>query len=112
MNIDELTLGQMKEIKSMIGCENKHKSYPYPVGKNVLIRTVTMALTGHLIEVTETELVLERAAWIADIGRYHIALRDGILSEVEPFPDGRVIVGRGSVVDVCEWNHELPRDAK
>lgn len=33
-------------------------------------------------------------------------------AEVEPFPDGPVLVSRGSVIDVCEWRHALPRSVK
>lgn len=80
---------------------------PYEIGKSYLIRTVTHYLTGKLEEVGDKELVLSTAAWIADTGRFHNALRDGTLSEVEPMP-GRVIVGRGAIVDVSEWNHPLP----
>lgn len=45
------------------------------------------------------EIVLEDAAWIADTGRFSDALTSMSFQEVEPFPDGKVIVGRGSVVD-------------
>ena len=86
-------------------------SHPYEIGKNYFIRTVTHHLTGKLIRVTDQELVLDDAAWIADDGRFHIALKDGVLNEIEPFP-GQVIVGRGSLIDACVWLHALPREAK
>lgn len=79
------------------------------LGKNVLIRTVTMTLTGRLVAVADMELVLEDAAWVADTGRFADALAEGTLNEVEPFPTGRVLVGRGAVVDACLWAHALPR---
>lgn len=82
---------------------------PYFIGTKMLIRTVTMTLTGLLVEVYERELVLTSAAWIADTGCYHDALTTGTLVGVEPYPDGRVIVGRGALVDACEWVHALPR---
>jgi len=85
---------------------------PYTIGMKIFIRTVTMIVTGRLVEVHEHELVVEDAAWVADTGRFSAALASGTLSEVEPFPDGRVIVGRGSIVDACEWAHELPRAVK
>ena len=110
MNIDELTLGQIKQIQSMCG-STKSTVSPWKIGKNYFIRTVTMIQTGRLVDVTEHELVLEDAAWIADTSRFHEALKSGKFSEVEPFPDGQVIVGRGAVIDACEFNHALQRIA-
>src|SRR3990167_4090803 len=51
------------------------ESGPWKIGKCYLIRTVTMIDTGRLVEVTEQELVLEDAAWIADTGRFADALQ-------------------------------------
>lgn len=108
MNINELTLGQIKEIKSMCGSKIS-KPHPYKIGANYLIRTVTMIQTGRLVEVTDQELVLEDAAWIADTGRFSNALQKVQFEEVEPFPDGQVIVGRGSIIDATQINGTLPR---
>ena len=74
----------------------------WEIGKHYLIRTVTMIDTGRLVAVTEHELVLEDAAWIADTGRFADALKSESFAEVEPFPDGRVIIGRGAVVDAVQ----------
>ena len=87
--------------------------HPFTVGKNWFIRTVTHHLTGKLIRVTATELVMVDAAWIPDDGRFHQAISGGILGEIEPYPDGlEVVIGRGSIVDACEWRHALPRVQK
>jgi hypothetical protein len=75
---------------------------PWVIGKHYLIRTVTMIDTGKLVAVTQQELVLEDAAWIADTGRFSDALRSESFNEVEPFPDGRVIIGRGAVIDAVQ----------
>jgi hypothetical protein len=76
---------------------------PWEIGKTYLIRTVTMIDTGRLVAVTPQELVLEDAAWIADTGRFALAVKTAEFDEVEPFPDGRrVIVGRGSVIDAVQ----------
>jgi hypothetical protein len=84
-------------------------------GKNVLIRTVTHYYTGLLAGQVDgahmSWLQLEDAAWIADTGRFSDALKDGTLSEVEPYP-GECFVSAGAVVDVCAWPHELPRAKK
>jgi hypothetical protein len=58
--------------------------------------------TGRLVAVTEHELVLENAAWIADTGRFFDSLQACTFAEVEPFPTGQVIVGRGSIVDAVQ----------
>lgn len=84
----------------------------FELGKNYLIRTVTMIDTGRLVDITDNELVLEDAAWIADTGRFSKSLTTCDFSEVEPFPDGaKVIVGRGAIVDAVEIP-KLPRDVK
>ena len=87
------------------------QDHPYPTGKNVFIRTVTMNYTGKLVAVTEKELVLEDVAWIADSGRFNEALKSGKLNEVEPFPAGKVIIGRDGA-EVSIWAHALPREVK
>jgi len=81
------------------------------VGKNYLIRTVTMIQIGRLIRVTEKELMLEKACWVADTGRFSTALKEGTLNEVEMFLNP-VIVGRGAIVDATEWTHDLPEKTK
>jgi hypothetical protein len=80
-------------------------------GKNVLIRGVTHYYTGHLTEVVDGWLHLEKAAWVADTGRFAQALRSGDLSEVEPYP-GDCWVNGAAVMDIAPWAHELPREVK
>ena len=86
-------------------------STSYQIGKCYLIRTVTMTELGRLVRITDSDLVLEDASWVADTGRFAAALKDGTLSEVEPFPN-EVIVSRGAIVDGAEWPHALPREVK
>ena len=109
MDIENLTIGEAKKIAAMfcgeIGVKaatNNTTQCPWEIGKVYLIRTVTMIDTGRLVQVTDRELVLEDAAWIADTGRFSDALAKTEFNEVEPFPEGRVIVGRGSVIDAVE----------
>jgi|SRR3990167_1978477 len=111
MHIDDLTLKEIKYLQSLLNSIGE-SSHPYSLGKNYFIRTVTHHLTGKLVQVADKELVLEDAAWIADDGRFHDALKTGELNEIEPFPAGKVIVGRGSLIDCCEWLHDLPRSQK
>jgi hypothetical protein len=85
--------------KSKQTSTNKAPKSAWEIGKCYLIRTVTMIDTGRLVAVTDHEIVLEDAAWIADTGRFADALQKCEFNEVEPFPAGRVIVGRGAIVD-------------
>ena len=81
------------------------------LGQKYYIRTVTHHYTGRLIQMDDQYLVLSDSAWIADSGRWKEAIGDGILNEVEPYPD-QVIVNRHAVCDIAIWNHELPREQK
>jgi len=88
---------------------------PWVVGQNYIIRTVTMMHVGKLFAVYPTELVMVQDSWIADAGRWHLCLRDGIeaINDIEPFnPEDAVIIGRGSVIDATIWRHALPKDTK
>jgi hypothetical protein len=83
------------------------------VGKNVFIRTVTHHYTGKATGLSDGFITLVTAAWIADDGRFNEAISAGKLNEVEPYPDGmEVDIGIGSIIDICPWNHKLPRDVK
>ena len=85
--------------------------HPLTVGNAVFVRTVTGYYTGLLAEITNTDLLLTDAAWIADTGRWNNALVTGQLEDIEPYPDP-TSVSRGSVVDVTTWKHPLPRTVK
>jgi len=120
MNLDELTIGDAKKLVKMFPPEAQYlqtkateqeMAEPWQLGKNYLIRTVTMIQTGRLIKVTDKELVIEDAAWIADTGRFADALKTGKFNEVEPFPDGQVIIGRGAIIDAIQIS-VLPREQK
>ena len=87
------------------------KSHSFKVGEKYLIRTVTMHYTGRVIAITDSDIVLEDAAWIADTGRFSNSLLTGELSEIECYPNP-VGVCRGVIVDFTEWKHPLPRNTK
>src|SRR2546430_17214148 len=99
--LDDLTIGEVKQLVALFGQPALNDS-AWEIGKIYLIRTVTMIDTGRLVAVTPQELVLEDAAWIADTGRFTQAVEKAEFGEVEPFPSGRVIVGRGSVIDAVQ----------
>jgi hypothetical protein len=101
IKLDELTIGEAHELARLVGVAQS-TSEPWEIGKIYLIRTVTMIDTGRLVAVTPQELVLEDAAWIADTGRFTQAVENAEFGEVEPFPLGRVIIGRGSIIDAVQ----------
>lgn len=109
--INKLTIGEAREISRIFnGGPSPHES-PYKIGEVYLIRTVTMIDTGRVVHVTAQEIVLTEAAWIADTGRFSDALKKAEFSEVEPFPDGEVIVNRAAVIDACRIERS-PRSQK
>ena len=88
--------------------DNSH----WPIGGNMMIRTVTHIVTGKIVKVTSSEIVVTDAAWIADTGRYAGAVASGDFGEVEPYPEGQqVIVGRGALIDATVIP-KLPRVQK
>lgn len=107
IDVKDLTLRQIEEIQSVfdnkeVGCAPKCDHAAWEIGKTYLIRTVTMNDTGRLVMVTPQELVLEDAAWIADTGRFADAVKNATFGEVEPFPDGKVVIGRGAIIDAVQ----------
>lgn len=111
MNINELTIGQAREIAAMFNTGKPAESHPFEIGQPYLIRTVTMANAGTVVAVHPTEIVLRDASWIADTGRFSDAIKSAEFSEVEPFPDGEVIIGRGAIIDAVRIN-KVPRSQK
>lgn len=110
--LQELLHGSPKQmIAAAEPIRTQQASHSFEIGKAYLIRTVTMHYTGRVVAVTDSDVLLTDAAWIADTGRYHDSLMSGELSEIEPYP-GRVAVCRGAMVDFCEWTHALPRGQK
>ncbi len=86
---------------------------PWIVGKNYLIRTVTMIYIGHLKAIFDKELILLKCAWIADTGRWADACKTGSFSEVEPYPaDANVIIGRDAILDAFIIGFKLPEVQK
>jgi hypothetical protein len=85
---------------------------PIRVGNKVFIRSVTHFYTGQIVLLSKDEIVLRDVAWIAWTKRWADALLLGLTKEdeVEPYPDAALVtVGRGAVVDVSDWLHDLPR---
>lgn len=105
MNNDKITIAQARaNAAATPAADSPYKigqayDSPYKIGQAYLFRTVTYAVSGVVARVTNHEIVVTDAAWIADTGRFGEALKTGIFSEIEAAPDGEVIVGRGAVTD-------------
>lgn len=112
--IDDLTIGEARELAALFSNDtpNLTQTHSWKIGAYYAIRTVTMAYTGKLISVTDTDLVLDEAAWIADTGRFAQFVENPAknVSEVEPFPRP-VIVFRGGLIDAVEVP-DVPRVQK
>ena len=91
INIDDLTIAQVKEIKNMLNSDIDKKT-PFKIGENWLFRTVTHIDTGKIKAIHGNLITLEQAAWIADTGRFSDSLNDtSLFNEVEPYKNDCVI---------------------
>ena len=107
ININDLTIGQLKEITNLVSCGKNESKSNYPIGKNVIVRTVTMIYTGKLVSVTDTDFILNECSWYMDF------VENGTVNECEPYPsDLNVYINRGSLLDMCELKKSLPRSQK
>ncbi|NTW31040.1 MAG: hypothetical protein HGB12_00120 [Bacteroidetes bacterium] len=85
----------LKDLKELLGVKN---DLPFEIGDNVFIRTVTYHITGKVTEIKGKFVKLEKAAWIADSGRFSDALKKEEFSEVEPFVNA-VWINTDSIAD-------------
>lgn len=111
MTIENLTLKELREINKLFANCTQTQNEIWEIGKNYFIRTVTMHLVGKLKVLNQKELLLEKASWIADSGRFHDALKTGEFEEIEPFIND-LIINRESIVDATLFNHSLPENQK
>ncbi len=110
--IEEIKVSELlKLIKVLNVNEKNNESIFFEIGKSYFIRTVTMHLIGKLKNIKDKEIILEHAVWVADSGRFHNALKDGTLNEVEPFVSD-VLLNKECIVDACEWLHKIPTEQK
>ena len=82
----------------------------FKAGDKLFIRTVTFHLLGQIEEVNGDWVRLSSASWVADSGRFHTAIADGSLSEVEYVGDA--YVNLATAVDAFPWAHDLPTSSE
>lgn len=107
MNINQLTIGNIKEISKLLNVDNASMSrYKFQKGQKVCIRSVTMTYTGVIEEDFYDFVVLSSVAWIADSGRWSDFLKDpSLVEEAEKYPEGsKVTISKGTIVEVCGIN--------
>lgn len=117
MNINELTIGQIKELQAIFGTTPARSAAATPydkmIGGNVIVRTVTMIFTGKLLAAHPRELVLTNVSWIPETERYMQFVAEGKVKECEPYPeDEEVLIGRGAILDVVALRQPVPRSQK
>ncbi len=102
----ELTIKDIKKLMT----DGNNADYSWLVGKSIFTRTCTYHYTGRVKEIKGQFLVLEKAAWIADSGMFHNALKKEEFGEVEPYIND-VYVNIDSIVDFTCIG-KLPREQK
>jgi hypothetical protein len=112
MNVDDLTIGQLKElgIHPMQRKVAKAVPLPFGVGDAILIRTVTMIQLGRVKAIGPDFIVMEDGGWVADTARFSETLKTGKLNEFERACTPWFLVGRGAIVDVWPWAHKIPQE--
>jgi hypothetical protein len=89
----------------------KSGNVPFEVGKKYFFRTVTYFMTGEVADIKGNFLVIKKAAWIADTGRFSTALSTGEFEEVEPVAV-TAYLNTNTVVDAFDWPFDLPNKLK
>lgn len=109
MNVDDLTLGQLKNLQSCF--TQRPRSTSLQIGRKYFFRTPSFHFVGRVSAITDSDIVLTEAAWIADSGRFNVALRTGDVAEFESYP-AECIINRDHVCDASPWEFSLKGDAK
>ena len=120
MNINELTLGDIKQISQFLALPATLTN-PTPtahpllkIGAKLEIRTVTLFYTGEVVHIDDQWITITSVGWIADEGRFTDTMKTGEFQEVEVLPDGELMtIGIGSVISINRVpNNTLPRSQK
>lgn len=107
ITVDNVEYIRKDSIKSQLLSEEDYENnphWPWIIGAAYMIRTVTFHDHGTIVGVTAQEIVLKKAAWIPDSGRWwNFITGKAKPNEVEPFAEeSLVIIGRGAIVDATQ----------
>ena len=109
MNLSKET--KEKLILSLLELDTKPQGSTecfWEIGKDYVVRTVTMIYLGNLKALNHQELLLGNVAWIPDTSRWSEFLKGARPNEMEPYVND-VIVGRGSLLDATEMSQKIAR---
>ncbi len=105
MALDKKTL---ELLVGLLGGETRN-THSLEVGKAYLFRCIPLYYLGRIKAITDTDIVLVDASWLASTKRWFDTLKDGVCDEVEPYLD-ECIVSRAVIADVTPWRHALPAE--
>ena len=94
-------LGMEKDNNSGLEMRKNNTSSFLQIGKVYAFGTVTMIYTGRLMDVSDTEYLVDEAAWIPDTERWADFVDTGAHKEAEPYKRP-VVLSRGAMLDVTE----------
>lgn len=117
MNINDLTLGEAKQLASLFEPSKESASNGdcefYEVGKSFMVMTIAHYIVGELVGFNDRELFFKKASVVVDTGRFMNCAKNGELDEVEPYPDNmKVKVSRDAIVRAHPWMFALPLSQK
>ena len=81
----------------------------YEVGKDYVVRTVTMIYLGEIKSESSDSLILTNCAWIPDTSRWSDFLQGKKPNEMEPYQND-VIVYKGAILDATKQNKVIKRE--
>ena len=110
----EISEESLAKIKEQLGVDSfkEINTYEDLVGEKYLFRTVTYHSVGEVVKVVGRFLYLKNASWIADSGRFHDFLKNGVQDNSEIEPTGYAFINMDTVVDFFPWKHALPNKQK
>ena len=81
----------------------------WEIGKDYMVRTVTMIYLGVLKNFNDKELLFEDVAWIPETSRWNEFVRGAKPNEMEPYPND-VIIGRSALLDATVMTKKIERE--
>ena len=106
MKLSEETKKQL--ILSLLGInepKNESESF-YKVGKDYVVRTVTMIYLGEIKAEADDYLILTNCAWIPETSRWNEFLDGMAPNEMEPYKND-VIVYKSAILDATEMTKKI-----
>ena len=106
-----------EEVEVITPKDTLYTEREFQIGKDYFIRTVTFVFVGKVIKENKRFVSLTSCSLIADTGRFNKAMEKGIETEsnaeIEVYPSNTVVnIGIGTIIDFCEYSHELPTETK